>query len=483
MQRTLTSRRLAAAVLSLLLVGTGFVAVQPVQAQDPAPQPSASRYRVLVPMLERKGDVKKNFGEDVAEEVAELIEKLPTHEPVDEKELKDALRKFKLKEDELDCIKNRQLAVQMNAELVMCGQYEQTAGGMQVAAQFISAKTGETFEIAPFTAAEPEQAAQHIYSSFERYVKQISLAAFCADYLASQQWPNALENCNQALEINPNSQVALMGKGMALYRMGMDANQTEVADSARLNEAEAVYKQVIALNPVHQDALRQLGIITARLGSAEESRQYFRQYMELNPGDVGVRLTIAAEAQKGGDPEGALRIVEEGLQNDSANVDLNSYAGHFAIAAAGQAAPDSAAPFYELAAKYYGRVYAIRGNDTDPVVLQNYILALLQLPGRKQEALDVGMRAVAAKPGDAGVWMAYANALQDLGRLDEALAAVDSAIAKDPTTPRAVLRKAQWLLAGNRLNAAVPAFQAAVQRGDVAAELATNQLVREGFEN
>ncbi|MGQ0562761.1 MAG: hypothetical protein ACT443_12915, partial [Gemmatimonadota bacterium] len=46
----------------------------------------------------------------------------------------------------------------------------------------------------------------------------------------------------------------------------------------------------------------------------------------------------------------------------------------------------------------------------------------------------------------------------------------------------AVLRKAQWLLAGNRLNEAVPAFQAAVQRGDVDAELATNLIFREGFE-
>ncbi|MGQ0813322.1 MAG: tetratricopeptide repeat protein [Gemmatimonadota bacterium] len=486
MHRTLTNRR-RAVIFSLLLVGTGFVTVHPAQAQDPAPaQPSASRFRVLIPMLERRGEVRSDFGKKVAENVAKSIDKLPTHEPVDPKEMKESLRKFKLKEEELDCIKNRQLAVQMNAELVMCGQYEAAAGGgLQVGAQFISAKTGETFEVAPFTATDPAQAAQHIYSSFENYVKQISLAAFCADYLASQQWPNALENCNQALLINPNSQIALMGKGMALYRMGMSADQTTVTDSAKLREAEAVYKQVLALNPVHQDALRQSGIIAARLGNAVASREYFRQYMELNPGDVGVRLAIAAEAQKNGDPEGALRIVEEGLANDSTSVDLNTYAGHFAIAAAGKAEADNAdkaAPFFELAAKYYGRVYTAHGNETDPIVLQNYVLALLKLPGREQEAVDVGTRAVAAKPGEAGVWMAYASALQATGKLDEALAAVDTALARDPKTTRATLRKAQWLLAGNRLNEAIPAFQDAIQRGDVDAEAATNLVFREGFE-
>lgn len=478
MQRTSTNRRLSA-ILSLLIVGTGFVTVQPVLAQDPAPdQPSSSRYRVLVPTLEVTGNAKRNFAEDVAENVAESISNLPTHEPVEEKELKAALKRFKLKEEDLDCIKSRQLAVQMNAELVMCGTWD----GSQVSAQFISAKTGETFEVAPFAAADAKTAAQQIYGKFESYVKQISLAAFCADYLASQQWANALQNCNDALAINPNSQIALMGKGMALYRMGMNATQDTVTDQSKLQEAAAIYAKVVELNPVHQDALRQSGILAARLGNAEQSREFFRQYMELNPGDVGVRLAIASEAQKNGDPEGALRIVEEGLAADSANVDLNSYAGHFAISAAGAAPADSAAPYYEQAAKYYGRVYTVKQNDTDPVVLQNYILALLQLPGREQEAVDIGARAAAAKPDESGVLMAYASALQATGKLDEAVAMVDTALVKDPATPRANLRKAQWLLAGGRLNEAIPAFQASVAAGDVDAELATNLVFREGFE-
>ena len=461
------------------MVGTGFVTVQPVMAQDPAPaQQSSSRYRVLVPMLEVKGTAKPDFGKKVAENVAKSIATLPTHEPVSAKEIKDALKKYGLKENELDCIKSRQLAVQMSAELVMCGSYD----GSQVAAQFISAKTGETFEVAPFAATDPNVAGQQIYGLFESYVKQISLAAFCADYLASQQWPNALENCNQALAINPNSQIALMGKAMALYRMGMTTAQDTVTDEAKLREAAAIYAKVVELNPVHQDALRQSGILSARLGEAEKSRQFFRQYMELNPGDVGVRLAIAAEAQKNGDPEGALRIVEEGLQADSASVDLNSYAGHFAIAAAGKAEGAAANPFFEQAAKYYGRVYSLKQNETDPVVLQNYVLALLQLPGRAQEAVDIGTRAAAAKPDEPGVLMAYASALQATDKLDQAISVVDQALAKDPKTPRANLRKAQWLLAGNRLNEAVPAFQASVTAGDVDAELATNLVFREGFE-
>lgn len=481
MQRTLTNRRPVAA-LCLLMGALGFVAVHPVRAQDPAPaQPSSSRYRVLIPTLERKGEVRADFGKKVAELVGKSIERLPTHTPVDAKELKESLRKFKLKEEELDCIKNRQLAVQMNAELVMCGQYEAAGGGNQVAAQFISAKTGETFEIASFQASEPAQAATHIYQAFEAYVKQISLAAFCRDYLASQQWSNALENCNQALAINPNSQVALMDKGMALYRMSMSTDQSTVEDTARLQEAAAVYVKVIELNPVHQDALRQAGVVSARLGQADVSRQYFRQYMELNPGDVGVRLAIAAEAAKNGDPEGALRIIEEGFKSDSMSVDLLTYAGHFAIQAASKADDKEKIPLFETASGYYRRVFEQQDTATDVSVLQNLILADVQL-GRKQAAVDIGRRAVTARPRDAAVWVAYAQALQAADRLPDALAALDSATAIDPNFPRLGLRRAQVLLNAGRLDEAKRAFQTAIQSGSADPNEAAQVVFAAGFE-
>lgn len=482
MLHTLTSRR-HIAVVSIVMVATGLVTVQPLRGQaPPAPTATNTRYRVLVPTLEHKGTVRPDFGKKVADLIAKSITTLPTHTPVSAAEMKDALKRYKLNEAELDCIKNRQLAVQMNAELVMCGQYEASGAAFKIAAQFISAKNGETFEVAPFESSDPAQAAQHIYGAFESYVKQISLAAFCSDYLASQQYPNALENCNQALAINPNSQIALTGKGMALYRMGMTADQSAIADSTRLQAAADVYKKVIELNPVNQDALRQAGVIAARLGQAELSRQYFKQYMELNPGDVGVRLAIASEAAKIGDPEGAMRIIEQGLQADSTSADLNAYAGHFAIAAAGKAADkEHAAPFFTLAAKYYGRAYNTKRAETDPIVLQNYVLALKEL-GRTPEAIDIGRKAVAAKPAEAGVWMAYANALQASGNLNEALAALDTAVARDPKTPRIALRRAQWLLDAKRLSDATAAFKTAVEKGDLDADLAANLVFRQGFE-
>jgi tetratricopeptide (TPR) repeat protein len=481
MQRTFTTRRRTVA-LSLIIAATGLFHTLPLAAQEPAPAASSSRFRVLVPTLERRGTARADFGKKVAEQVAKSITGLPTHIPVDNKEIKDALRKYKIKEEELDCIKSRQLAVQINAELVMCGTVEPGAGGNQVSAQFISAKTGETFEVAPFAATDPGQAAQHIFQSFENYVKQISLAAFCRDYLASQQWAQALENCNQALAINASSQTALNMKGMALYRMSMAADQSAVTDSARLREAYDVYRKVIELNPVEQDALKQAGIIAARLGQAEQSRTYFRQYMELNPGDAAVRLAIAGEAARSGDAEGALRIVEEGLSTDTANVDLATYAGHFAVQAAARSEDKAAQQrLFETAVRHYTRVRTVRGAETDVAVLQNVIQALVQL-GRHAEAVNIGREAVAAKSTESNLWLAYATALQGSDQLDQAIAALDSAIARDPKNSRAIARKAAALLDAGRLDAATAAFRAAVNSGAVEAGEAAQMVFNEGYE-
>jgi tetratricopeptide (TPR) repeat protein len=489
MQRTLQPRRRTVA-LSLVIAATGLVSAVPLAAQEPAPAASSSRFRVLVPTLERRGTARADFGKKVAEQVSKQINGLATHVPVEQKEVKEALRKYKIKEEELDCIKSRQLAVQINAELVMCGTVEPGASGNQVTAQFISARTGETFEVPAFPATDPAQAAQHIYKSFENYVKQISLAAFCRDYLASQQWAQALENCNQALAINPNSQTALNMKGMALYRSAMAADQSAVTDSARLNEAYEVYRKVIALNPVEQDALKQAGIIAARLGQAEQSRTYFRQYMELNPGDAAVRLAIAGEAARSGDAEGALRIVEEGLAADSANVDLATYAGHFAVQAAARSEDKVAQRrLFETAVKHYSRVRAAKGAQTDPGVLQNMVQALVQLE-RHGEAVNVGREAVATavnptpetQASQSNLWLAYATALQGSNRLDEALAALDTAIARDPKNARPAARKAAVLLDAGRLDAATQAFRAAVNSGAVDAGEASQMIFNEGYQ-
>jgi tetratricopeptide (TPR) repeat protein len=170
------------------------------------------------------------------------------------------------------------------------------------------------------------------------------------------------------------------------------------------------------------------------------------------------------------------------LQTDSSNVDLLTYAGHAAINAAAKSSADKtkAAGFYQTAANYYGKVFAAKDTATEASVLQNLILSDIQL-GKKDEAVAIGAKAVAAKPKDAAVWGVYATALQSADKSAEALAALDTLAKLDPTNNKLALRRAQALLGAKRLDDAKQAFQAAIAAGTDADEAAQAVFV-EGFD-
>ncbi len=472
MVHTRNYRRLTL-VLSLGLVVGGLALASPAEAQD--------RFRVLVPKsLAREGDVKKNFGENVSKELRKLIDDLPTHRPVEKNDLKDVLKQFRLKEDDLvNCITARQLAAQTGFELVMCGTYAAAGDGFAVSAQFISPRENYVFDVPSFNSSDHREAARHIFDSFRNYIELLSNTTYCMEHINSRQWSEALQRCDAALAIDSNAETALYGRGYAL----MQLDQDEAALTA--------LTQVLDRNPIHQDALQAAGYVTAKLGQLEESRKYYGQYLELNPGDARVRLTIANDAAKAGDPEGALQIAEVGLQGDSVDLTLAEYAGYFAMAAGAKAqadasegesggeVPGSAAGFYEKALTYFDQVLASNPDSLQPNFTVSYVNALTQL-GRTQEAADRGAEFVRLQPDNVPLWTVYAAALNEAGRLSDALAALDSVLAKDPNAPNVRARKGQWLLQAGQLDAAKTAFSAAVEAGEITADQAARSFLAIG---
>lgn len=448
---------------------------------------SANKFKVLVPNVEKRG-TGKDIGKDVAEELRKLIVRMPRHEPIEKKEISDAYRKYQLKENEMDCIRNRQLGVQLNAELVMCGMHVQNGTSFTFdSIQFISTKTQEAFQLQPITAANAKEAAAQIHAQFERYINTIERLGFCYQYLESQSWTNAIENCEAALQVNPNSPRANMGKAFALMQMAGTGAQT---DSAKLRESLALYRKVLELNPIEQEALRTAGILAARLALQDESRNYFKQYLELNPGDAGVRLTIAAEQARAGDAEGALRVVEEGLKADSASVDLVYWAGVFAAqagfkafeaarkaGATGSEVPPAAKPLFETAVTYYTRLLNLKNGDVDAGVA-NGAIQLLVLLGRAPEAIEFGRKALAANAKSGQVWAAYAGALANANRTPEALAAFDSAIARKDTAAVGIIRtKATVQLGAGDLEGAKATFRHAITANESKADEVADAII------
>ena len=448
--------------LLVALVVAGFAAV-PADAQQ-----AGERYTILVPFLAPQNGARDNFGEDVAKELRKLIDDLHTHQTVSDRELRDARRRYELDEEQLyNCVTARQLAMQMGWQLVLCGDYTPT-GDRQftVNARFVGSQTAEEFEVPSFASGERDakQAAQRILQSFDQWQNQLRLTVFCKQYLDSQQWETALENCNNALAINPNSGTALYQKAYAQWKLDHDA------------EALTTLDQLLEIDPIRQDALKLAGIVAVEMGQRDVARTYFDRYMELNPGDVGVRLSIATDIANAGDPETALRYAQQGIEAEPDNMNLITYIGHFAVNAAAAAEssaqngeavdPMKVTEFYQTAADAYQRVHTAQGDSTEAQILERLMIALVKLQ-RVDEAVTLGRTATQSQPENAAIWEAYSRALEDAGETQQALAAIERAQELGNNSPALVQRAAIINLKAGNEAAAVASLKAGVAAGTI----------------
>lgn len=507
MVRTHVNRLTVATAAAFAAAGLLAWSAPPADAQE-----AGGRYRVLVPNLEPQADANRRFGENVASEVRKLIDGMDTHAAVDPRDVRNALRQLRLNENELSCIQWRQLAGRMEYEVVMCGNYREVGGENVVNSSFQGARSGEPFDVPEWTGSDARQAAAHIHQAFQNYVDQLRLASFCVQYLQSQQWDNALQTCDQALEANPNSVTALYGRAEALMKKAEELEDNGIGGPMAMDDDEEIpavpdpiemagpedhspeytrlmeesldgFRKVLDVNPIHENALVSAGYVATKLGRTDEAREYFDRKLELDPGNVDVRLQIALDMARAGDPAGALRIAEDGIADTPDNAVLREYAGHFAMGAAQHAfaAEDASAnELFEKALMYYGEVFEAKGAEAEPATLRAMLGALSQL-GRHDEAADLGGRIVAARSDDAAIWLAYASALQRAGRVDDALTALDRVEEIDPDASGVSSRRGQWLLERGQLARAREALQRAVERGEIAGEQAANLVFGVGY--
>lgn len=464
-------------VFTLLAAGLVLVPAGGVEAQE------MGRFRVLIPNFEPLQGANKKFGEKTAEELRDLINTLATHQPIEKKEIEQNLKRFKMKMEELDCIRTRQLASQINAQVALCASYAQEGAGFAVNAEFWDVASGESFKVDATNAAEKQEqiAAQHIFDSFDRYVQQVRFAQFCGEYAQSQQWDNALRNCDQAIELNPNAVGTRYQRARILY------------ESNRYPEALEELERVLGLNQFHEDALQLAGYISAKEGNDDRALNYYQQYLELNPGNAAVRMRIAYDLAQAGDPKGAMQLIQVGLDVDPENADLWEQYGGFAFSAAleisqsaavgaengGGVAPE-AVEYYRKAIDAYAKVFAAKGADTPVGHLRNIIIAHIQLDEMEQ-AITMAQRALETHPQEDALWSTYADALQRAGRLDDAIAALDRVKEINPSYPNVSLRQGNWLIQAGRIQDAVSVLKASAAEDPDRADQAARLIFADGY--
>jgi len=462
--------------LGLLALVTAILTAIPLHPQTLSGQEASARFRVMVPEIQPLDNADKKFGERLADQLRDLINEMTTHQPIEEKELKISLKEYDLDMEDLDCIRAKQLAPLINAQVVFCGNYTPEGKGFRVETRFID-QSGEGFSVDPISIPERghREAAEHIYEALQVQSDQARASRFCGDYAASQQWGDAETNCRQAVELNPSAV-------NSRYTLGVVFQKTE-----RLEEALAEFQRVLEINQLHEEALQWAGNLSATLGREEEGRAYYRRYLQLDPANANVRMKVAYELAQAGDPLGAMQFIDVGLELDPDNVDLLKQHGGFAFAAGAAAAvgsdelPPEVIGLYRKALGSFARVYKLEGAEMDVRYLENMVAANIKL-GDFQAAVALAEQVLETHPDEASIWSYYGDALWRRGLVDEAIAALDLVVELEPGYPNVGVRQGKWLLDDGRVEDAIPVLQSAVARGEQTADDVCNMVFNNAIE-
>ena len=183
----------------------------------------------------------------------------------------------------------------------------------------------------------------------------------------------------------------------------------------QLGQAEAIYRQLLEIDPKHADALHLLGVIAHQTGNHQIAVDLISQAIEINRNDESYYLNIG----------NALKSL---MQLDAA---LAGYDKAISLK------PD------------YAEAYSNRG---------------VTLKGLKQFEAAVASydMAIALKPNYFEAYANRGNALRELKQLDAAVASYDKAIALSPNLPEAYSNRGIALQELKQLEAAVANYDTAI---------------------
>lgn len=435
--RALSAAAVATA-MAACAAGTGGPAGSP--AND-------GRYRILIPEFEGVS------GDQVANSLRGLVTGMERHTSVPHGEFRRAVSQYGI--EQLTPIEARQLAQVMNAQLVAYGNVAQGGAGLEAEVTFTDIASGDNFTVQA-TGANPRQLGQAIYDELHQSIQGILLASFCNDYLSSEQFEQALDNCEQALEIMPTGTAALYGKATALFHL--DQHQ----------ESLETYRRLLEIDSHHQDALLGAGLAASSLQRTDEALVFYRQYMELNPEDPQVRMKVAGDVAQAGDVVSAYEILQPGLQANLDNIDYQQYFARVAVQAGRVVGEEDAArarPIYQSASQAFERVIAEREDELEATDIRLLVSVMTEL-GQTDDAIRFAERGTRQFADDPTIWSQYATVLNRANRAADEIRALSRVIELDPTFENAHIRRAVAHQKAGQAQQALRDFEAAAQGGD-----------------
>jgi predicted O-linked N-acetylglucosamine transferase (SPINDLY family) len=253
--------------------------------------------------------------------------------------------------------------------------------------------------------------------------------------------------------------------------------------AGRLQEAEQLYRQILAQQPAHVDAKHLLGVIAHQAGRNDIAIDLIRQAITLNPDYAEAHSNLGQALKDQGQLDEAIAAFRRAIALKPELPEAHSNLGNAlrekgqldeAIAACEQAI--RLRPGYADAYNNLGNALKDKGQLDDAIAAYRHAITLksdypeahsnlgnaLREKGELDEAVAACERAITLKPGYPEAHCNLGNALKDQGQLDEAIATYRRAIALNSNFPEAHSGLGVALKDKGELDEAVAAFRQAI---------------------
>ena len=195
--------------------------------------------------------------------------------------------------------------------------------------------------------------------------------------------------------------------------------------AGRLADAEALYRQILAVQPNHSDALHLLGLIAHQAGRHDLAVEWIRQAIVLNPNNSVAHSNLGEAYRAIGRTEEAMAQYRRALELKPDYPEAHNNLGN-ALKERGQ--------LDEAIAAFRRALELKPGHPEMRVNLGN----ALRERGQLDEAVVAFRRALELKPGLPEAHNDLGNALRERGQFDEAVIAFRRALLLQPDYPEAL---------------------------------------------
>ena len=244
------------------------------------------------------------------------------------------------------------------------------------------------------------------------------------------------------------------------FQRAMECHRT-----CQWDEAERLYRDVLAASPAHLDALHLLGLLELQSGRTEAATQHIVAAIAAleqtgrppTPGHAAMHLNLGTAHQAASRLEQAVASYRRALELDPACASAHSNLGNV-LAAQG-----------DLAGAVASYQAALRIQPDFPEALYNLGNSYVAL-GQPDRAIPSYREALRLRPNSSETLNNLAHALQDAGQLDDAVASYEAAVRLAPTSATLLVNLGTALRALGRLDDAIARYQRALALDPDAAE-------------